>query len=160
MENGRMKISDRIAYINHDIDDALRSGVIGGDELPEGPIRLFGREHGFRINNKIENVIEHSDETGEITMDREHYDSLMELRAFMFERVYNSEAVKKEEDARFIEEVITRLYEYYQAHPEEIPDEIRELIPECGIETAAKDVVAGMTDRYALNRYAALFGER
>ena len=154
-----VKISDRIAYINHDIDDAIRSGVISGSDLPERPIKLFGREHGFRINNMIENVIENSDRTGVVAMDAEHNDSLMELRAFMFERVYRSEAVKKEEDALFIEKVISSLYTHYVDHPEDIPMDIRGLIEEDGIEEAAKDTVAGMTDRYALTTFNKFFGE-
>lgn len=154
-----VKISDRIAYINHDIDDAVRSGVISEDDLPERPIELFGRVHGYRINNMIENVIEHADSTGEISMDSEHQEQLMVLRSFMFEHVYQSDAVKKEEDLEHIRKVITSLYEYYIENPSELPRDLSEIAEEDGVETAAKDFVAGMTDRYALTLYNQHFSE-
>ena len=158
-EGNVVKISDRIAYINHDIDDALRSGVISEADLPEEPIRLFGNVHGYRINNMIENVIMHADETGNISMDDEHQEQLMVLRSFMFEHVYQSDAVKKEEDLETIRKVITSLYSLYADHPEKLPQEMREIAEEDGITNAAKDFVAGMTDRYALTLYIEDFPE-
>lgn len=154
-----VKWSDRIAYINHDIDDAIRSGVISSSDLPEGPIKLFGREHGFRINNMIENIIYNSDAKGVIGMDEEHSDSLMELRSFMFKNVYKSDRVKKEEDSEFIKLVLTSLYRHYIECPSDMPSDIRELAAEDGVEEAAKDTVAGMTDRYALTMYNRFFGD-
>ena len=154
-----VKISDRIAYINHDIDDALRSGVLSQDDLPERPIKLFGEVHGDRINNMIESVIEHADSTAEISMDDEHQEQLMVLRSFMFEHVYQSEAVKKEEELQQIKTVIESLYRHYIENPLDLPVEMKEIAEEDGIRTAAKDFVAGMTDRYALTMYKEYFGE-
>ena len=154
-----VKISDRIAYINHDIDDALRSGVLSQNDLPERPIKLFGEVHGDRINNMIESVIEHADSTGEISMDDEHQEQLMVLRSFMFEHVYQSEAVKKEEELQQIKTVIESLYRHYIENPLDLPVEMKEIAEEDGIRTAAKDFVAGMTDRYALTMYKEYFGE-
>ena len=154
-----VKISDRIAYINHDIDDALRSGVLSQDDLPEQPIKLFGEVHGDRINNMIESVIEHADSTGEISMDDEHQEQLMVLRSFMFEHVYQSEAVKKEEELQQIKTVIESLYRHYIENPLDLPVEMKEIAEEDGIRIAAKDFVAGMTDRYALTMYKEYFGE-
>ena len=154
-----VKISDRIAYINHDIDDALRSGVISEADLPEKPVEMFGKAHGYRINNMIENVIAHADDTGEISMDSEHQEQLMVLRAFMFEHVYQSEAVKKDEDLAHIRKVIESLYRLFIEEPDKLPDDLKEIAAEDGIETASKDFVAGMTDRYALTLYRKYFGE-
>ena len=154
-----VKISDRIAYINHDIDDAIRSGVISESDLPEKPIELFGEAHGFRINNMIENVILHSDETGDIGMDEEHQEQLMVLRSFMFEHVYRSESVKREEDRENVERIITSLYRHFIEYPDDMPGDLRDIAAEDGVETAAKDCVAGMTDRYAVTKYREYFGE-
>lgn len=154
-----VKISDRIAYINHDIDDALRSGVLRREDLPEKPIKLFGEAHGDRINNMIESVLMHADKTGEISMDDEHQEQLMVLRSFMFEHVYQSDAVKKEEELQQIRTVIESLYKHYIDNPLDLPDEMREIAEEDGVKTAAKDFVAGMTDRYALTMYNEYFGE-
>ena len=154
-----VKISDRIAYINHDIDDALRSGVISNEDLPEEPIRLFGDAHGYRINNMIENVIENTSMTGEVGMDAEHQEQLMVLRKFMFEHVYDSESVKREEEIEKVEQVITSLYSHYIEYPEDMPEDLMEIAEEDGVATAAKDCVAGMTDRYALTKHREYFGE-
>ena len=153
-----VKISDRIAYINHDIDDAIRSGVICQSDLPERPIELFGEAHGYRISNMIENVIRHSDLTGEIGMDEEHQEQLMVLRSFMFEHVYQSESVKREEELEHIGVVIRSLYSHYIECPDDLPDDLLEIAREDGVSTAAKDCVAGMTDRYALTKYTEYFG--
>ena len=154
-----VKISDRIAYINHDIDDALRSGVLCQADLPEKPIEMFGEAHGDRIDNMIKNVIEHADRTGEISMDDEHQEQLMVLRRFMFEHVYDSEAVKKEEELQQVRNIIESLYQHYIEKPEDLPDEMKEIVKEDGVRTAAKDFVAGMTDRYAITMYREYFGD-
>lgn len=153
LEGAVVKISDRIAYINHDIDDAIRSGVITGEDLPREAMELFGWKHGERISNMIENVAAYSDGKNFVRMDPEHWRELNVLRDFMFENVYQSKSVKKEEDLLRIEEVITGLYQYFLKHPLELPRDMQELIPRDGIHTAVKDYVAGMTDRYAVTAY-------
>lgn len=157
LEGQVVKISDRIAYINHDIDDAMRSGVISAEELPAGPIKLFGDMHGDRISNMIENVIENSDGKDFVAMDDEHAEQLSVLRQFMFDNVYKSRKVKREEDLAKIEVVITSLYNYFLDNPAKLPKDLYELSREDGINVAVKDYIAGMTDRYAMNLYAELF---
>jgi dGTPase len=148
-----VKISDRIAYINHDIDDAIRSGVLTLADLPEQPIRMFGKEHGERISNMVQNVVENSDGKPHVAMDEEHMEQLTVLRSFMFRNVYKSSKVKKASDVKKTEFIISALYEYFASHPEELPKDMGHIIREEGPEAAAKDHVAGMTDRYAMRIY-------
>lgn len=152
-----VKISDRIAYINHDIDDALRSGVIRQDDLPLEPIELFGDRHGDRIANMIENVVKNSDGKDTVSMDPQHWEQLNVLRNFMFDNVYRSRSVKKEEDLAKVEVVITSLYKYFKEHPRKMPKDLQALGKEEGTEVAVKDYVAGMTDRYAVSLYTDIF---
>ena len=157
LEGQIVKISDRIAYINHDIDDAIRSGVIRLEELPETAIALFGQGHRERINCMVGNVVSFSDGKDFVSMDAEHKQQLDLLRAYMFENVYRSQRVKKEEDLAKVEVVISSLYDYFLKHPEKLPEDIFALADVDGVHVAVKDYIAGMTDRFALNLYGDLF---
>lgn len=157
LEGQIVKISDRIAYINHDIDDAVRSGVITTEDLPKRPIALFGKGHRERIDSMVTNVVTYSDCHDHIAMDEEHGEALLELRSFMFENVYHSTRVKKEEDLAKVETVIKSLYEYYNEHPGEMPEDYARLLEKDPVSVVVKDYVAGMTDRYALNLYEKIF---
>ncbi len=157
LEAQTVQLSDRIAYINHDIDDALRSGAIRSEDLPKEPIKLFGKKHGDRINSMIENVVETSDGKNFVAMDDQHRERLLELRSFMFETVYRSRSVKREEDLAKIEMVIRSLYEYFLDHPKKMPADIQQIAEKDGRETAVKDYIAGMTDRFAMSIYNEIF---
>ena len=157
LEGQIVKISDRIAYINHDIDDAVRSGVICLEELPKTAIALFGQSHRERIDCMVGNVVSFSDGKDFVTMDPEHKEQLDLLRSYMFENVYRSQRVKKEEDLAKIEVVISSLYDYFLKHPEKLPEDLFALADVDGIHIAVKDYIAGMTDRFALNLYGDLF---
>lgn len=157
LEGQVVKISDRIAYINHDIDDAIRSGVISPSDLPKEPIEVFGRGHRERIDCMVSSVIFNSDGKDKIAMDDPHMEQLQILRNYMFENVYRSQRVKKEEDLAKVEVVISSLYNYFLAHPEKLPADNAALLERDGIHVVVKDYVAGMTDRYALNLYSELF---
>ena len=157
LEGQVVKISDRIAYINHDIDDAMRSGVISIEDLPKTAIEMFGAKHGERISNMVENVVNNSDGREAVSMDDEHGEQLAVLRQFMFDNVYKSSHVKKEEDLAKIEVVITSLYKYFLDKPQELPKDLYELGKDDGMAVAVKDYVAGMTDRFALKLYSDLF---
>lgn len=152
-----VKISDRIAYINHDIDDAIRSGVLKLEDLPEEPIRVFGTGHGERISNMVQNVVENSDGKEHVAMDEAHMELLSTLRSFMFENVYRSDKVKTTTDLEKIEYIVSALYQHYVSHPEELPADMGHIIETEGPEAASKDHVAGMTDRYAMRKYQELF---
>lgn len=156
LEGQVVNISDRIAYINHDIDDAMRGGVITLDMLPKLPMEFFGERKSQRITKMIESVISNSDASNKIAMRPEDNKLLLELRSFMFEHVYNNSIVKKKEDINKAEETIKYLYNYYIEHVEELPDDIIEIAKEEGANVASKDYVAGMTDRFAMNKYEEL----
>lgn len=157
LEGQIVKISDRIAYINHDIDDAIRSGVIQMEDLPKTAIALFGQGHRERIDCMVDNVVSYSDGKDFVTMDPEHKQELDLLRSYMFENVYRSQRVKKEEDLAKVEVVISSLYDYFLKHPEKLPEDIFALADVDGVHVAVKDYIAGMTDRFALNLYGDLF---
>ncbi|MBK5253068.1 MAG: deoxyguanosinetriphosphate triphosphohydrolase [Peptostreptococcaceae bacterium] len=157
LEGQIVKISDRIAYVNHDMDDAIRSGVITMPDFPKWPIKILGETHSKRINNLIESLVISSERKDRITLDDEHGVALDEMRSFMFENVYNSENVKKAEDLNKVEVVITSLYNYYVEHPDKMPKIYHEIVKNEGTNVAVKDYIAGMTDRYALSAYSELF---
>ena len=156
LEGQVVRISDRIAYINHDIDDAIRSGVITLVDLPAQPIELFGRTHRERIDTMVSDVVLFSDDKDFVSMDPEHMEQLNILRTFMFQNVYRSSTVKKEEDLAKVDTVVRFLYSYFMENPEKLPSEYQIILEEDGVNTAVKDYVAGMTDRYALNLFAEL----
>lgn len=160
LEGQIVKISDRIAYINHDIDDAIRSGVIRLENLPMDCLEVLGNTHRARINTLVMDMITNSDGQEIIKMSdlcRNHMDK---LRAFMFENVYHNTKVKKIEDLHKVENVIRSLYDYFLEHSEALPEERQQLIAQFGIQEVVKDHVAGMTDRYALNLYSEVFGNK
>ena len=157
LEGQIVKLSDRIAYINHDIDDALRSGVISIDDIPKTSLELFGYSHRQRIDAMVNDVIENSEGKDEIMQSEEFKKELLTLRSFMFKNVYKSSRVKKEEDLAKVGVVIKALYDYFLDHEEKLPEDLQEVAKTEGINEAVKDFVAGMTDRYALSLYTDLF---
>ena len=157
LEGQIVKISDRIAYINHDIDDAIRSGVITFEQLPEREVEILGSTHSDRINNLIVDLCRYSEGKDRISLSPEFADSLGRLRSFMFKNVYNSSEVRGVSELDKVERIISSLYTYYLEHSDEIPGVYRKIEEEEGTETAVKDLISGMTDRYALNLYDKLF---
>lgn len=157
LEGQVVKISDRVAYINHDIDDALRSGVISMEDIPKTALELFGYSHRERINNMVTDLIKNSDGREEISQSPQFREELNKLRTFMFSHVYKSGRVKREEDLAKVEVVISSLYNYFLRDPSRLPDDLRQVAEEDGANEAVKDYIAGMTDRFALNIYTELF---
>ncbi|MDQ3965856.1 MAG: deoxyguanosinetriphosphate triphosphohydrolase [Actinomycetota bacterium] len=143
-----VRIADRIAYVNHDVDDALRAGVISWGDLPKEPLRVLGDQMSMRIDTLVRDIILMSRERGEISLSEKVYEALMELRAWLFKNVYHS---SRSRENRKAESVVAALFGYYLERPEERPrtdpDSITETI----------DFVAGMTDRYALATYKRIF---
>ena len=156
LEGHVVRIADRIAYINHDIDDAIRAGIINKEDIPKDCVEILGDSHGQRINTMILDVIENSLEKNKISMSDEIKDYTKKLRDFMFERVYLNSVAKKEEDkAKYI---IEQLYNYYLYNFEKLPIEHRKLYEENTIkEDIICDYIAGMTDRYVVNLFRELF---
>lgn len=147
------RFADRIAYLTHDVADAIRAGVIRFDDLPARAVAAFGDSSRRWIGSMISGVVEYSYRRGEVAMDPEVLDVMHELRDFMFERVYlrpESESQKQ----RAIK-VIRDLVEWFRHHPEEIPESYK--VDEADDLTRAIDYVAGMTDRFALRTHDRLF---
>ena len=157
LEGQIVKISDRIAYINHDIDDAIRSGVLTFEQLPEREVSILGSTHADRINNLIVDLCKNSEGKDTISLSPEFAGSLDRLRAFMFENVYSSKKVRGVSDLDKVERIISSLYSYYMEHSDEIPGIYKQIEKEEGTAVAVKDLISGMTDRYALNLYEKLF---
>jgi len=160
LEGQIVKISDRIAYINHDIDDALRSNVISMEDIPKSSLELFGYSHRERIDNMVTDVILNSADKDKIMQSSAFKDELNNLRSFMFSNVYKSSRVKREEDLAKVEVVIRSLYEYFLKNTGKLPLDLQEIAKKEGANEAVKDYVAGMTDRFALNVYTDLFVPR
>ena len=157
LEGQIVKICDRIAYVNHDIDDAIRSGIIRLNDLPENEISVLGSTHSDRINNLIVDLCTYSEGKDVIDLSPRFSEALLNLRAFMFRNVYNSPQVLEVADREKADLVIRSLYNYFLEHPEELPGVYKEIEKEDGTQEAVKDCICGMTDRYALRLYDNLF---
>lgn len=157
MEGQIVKICDRVAYINHDIDDAIRSGVINEEDLPSECIEILGDDKSKRINFLVTDLIKNSDGKSKIYMSDEGKKYLNILREYMFEHVYHNNEVKKASDIEKVENIISSLYNYYLKEPEKLPKEYYSKIGKWGKNEMVKDYIAGMTDRYAINLYDELF---
>ena len=148
-------LADRIAYINHDIDDALRAGLIKFSDLPRDVIEILGETHGARINSLVSDTVYTSQVSGEIKMSQRIADAMNELRNFMFKNVYRIEYALKEEAK--VRAMIAQMFKHYEQRPDELPNEYRETVYNEGIVPAVCDYIACMTDRYAINAYTKLY---
>ncbi len=156
LEGQVVKISDRVAYINHDIDDALRSGIISEEDLPKEQIAFLGADHRTRINTLVLDLIETSEGRDRISQSEEAAYHMNELRSFMFRTVYSNESVKKAEHDLDVDEMIKFLYGYFLDNFDEMPSEFRSMEDLYDREELVKDHIASMTDRYAINKYKQL----
>jgi dGTPase len=154
LEGQIVRIADRIAYVNHDIDDALRARVLTEAELPAAALEVLGPHHGARITTMVTDLIETSRSGDRIRMSPRVWDAMMALREYLFANVYFSERAKAEEPKAH--RVVVMLFDHYLGHPEELPDEFR---PAPGEEPVQRviDYVAGMTDRFAIREFERLF---
>ena len=155
LEGQLIKFADRIAYINHDIDDAIRGGILKPFELPRRCLSVLGEPHGERLAAMIRDIVTTSADQPFVRMSAEVQQASDELRAFLFEYVYHDEWRKKEE-AR-CDYILTALYEHYLAHPEQLPAEYLEINFTEGAERAVCDFIACMTDRYAIDQFSEIF---
>lgn len=156
LEGQVVHFSDRIAYINHDIEDAQRAGILKESDLPLQYVNVLGTSKRMRINGMIHNIIENSKEGNAVVMSPDHWEAMNQLRNFMFETVYLGPAAKKEE--KKTEFILRSLFEYYMEQPEKIPHEAdHPIYLERNTERSVIDFIAGMTDRYAMNLFGRLF---
>lgn len=147
--------ADRIAYINHDIDDAIRAGVLREFELPQELLRILGETHGQRINTMISDLVRESKDQPHLSMSPEIQEASDELRKFLFEKVY-MDTWREAEESR-CDHVIASLFQYFMDHPGKMPLEYVQIAYRDGTERAVTDYLACMTDRYALRTYESIF---
>lgn len=158
LEGQLIKYADRIAYLNHDIDDAVRAGLLDKDDIPRDICDILGNTHSERITSMVTAVIKNGVLSGEIGMTEPEGQAMMDLRAFMFERVYGHRDARSE-DAKVLG-LMQSLFEYYISHIDKLPDELKGIIESDGAERAVCDHLASMTDRYAISTYESLFVPR
>lgn len=157
LEGRLIRYADRIAYINHDIDDAIRANLLTLEQIPKELREILGNTHSERINTMIRSLISASMDLEDITMDKEVGEATEELRAFMFKNVYFNPTAKSEDDK--IKNMLTEIYNYYEKHFERIPLEHMEIYKDIDYtkDDVITDFIAGMSDRYAVNLWKDLF---
>ncbi len=155
LEGKVVSIADRIAYLNHDIDDAIRAGIFKESDLPEKVIKVLGNTSRDRINKMIYSIFCSSRGKDEVTMGKDVKNASEELRNFLFEKVYMDLAAKDEE--RRAGEMITAMYGYFAKNPDKLPDFYRGLLDNNDIDTVVSDYISSMTDRYAVYVFEGIF---
>ena len=155
LEGQVVRLADQIAYINHDIEDALRGGIIYPMDIPLAISKILGFTHGERINALVEDVITASRDQDAICQSPEVGEAMASLREFMFESVYTNPLAKGEEGKA--QEMLRRLFEHYQKNPDELPPDFQEIRLEEGVDRAVCDYIAGMTDPFAIEQFTKLF---
>ena len=155
LEGRLLRLADQIAYINHDIDDAIRGGIIYPMDIPVDISQVLGFTHSERINALVVDVIEASRGKDDILQSPPFREAMHQLREFMFEYVYRNPVAKGEEGKA--QDMIRRLFEHYQGHPDELPAEFQEIRAREGVDRAVCDYIAGMTDKYAVEKFGELF---
>ena len=155
LEGKIVQLCDRIAYINHDIDDAIRGGIIRADDLPWSAKTILGASSGERINTMCLAVLSESADKNDIVMEQSVLEAMNELRRFLFDNVYLGSRAKAEE--KKAQMLIAQLFDYFFQNPQKIPEEYRQILEEEGVERAVCDYISGMTDVYSVKLYKELF---
>ena len=155
LEGRLLRLADKIAYINHDIDDAIRGRIIYPMDIPLSVSQVLGFTHSERINTLTVDVITASAGKDEILQSPACRDAMNELREFMFEYVYRNPVAKGEEGKA--QDMLRRLFEYYVKEPDKLPPEYQDIRYEEGVERAVCDYISGMTDKYAVERFGEAF---
>ena len=159
LEGRIVKYSDKIAYLNHDIDDSIRAGLISEDDLPKEAIRVLGKGHSERIETLVSDMITETKKTLEsgtydISQSKEVKEAMVELRKYMFKNVYLGDVLKEERNkAKFI---LHHVIEYFYKNPEKLPELYRKIINEEGLKRGVADYIAGMTDDYCISMFHTL----
>lgn len=150
-----VKIADPFAYVNHDIDDALRAGIIRENNLPQETIEVLGSTNRKRIDTLVQDVVDQSWDSPHLTMSQRILSAINQLRDFMYEEVYTSPILAQEVKKAY--RVVTDLYQFYLDHVDLFPSSLKTNIKREGRERIAVDYIAGMTDQYALSLYRDYF---
>ncbi len=156
LEGKIVRLSDKIAYINHDIDDAIRGRILKEEDLPEKYTSVLGNSKNKRLNTMIHSIIENSIDRPDIIMTDDISEAMSGLRNFMFENVYSNPVAKGQEEKA--KEMLKVLYRYYFSHVNELPEEYRMLIEKGQVvDRVVCDYIAGMSDQYSVEKYKELF---
>lgn len=155
LEGQIVRLSDRIAYINHDIDDACRAGILSNSDIPRKIANVLGQTHSERINTLVQDIITCSMGKNQLLRTPEVAQAMEDLRNFMFDKVYKNPVAKGEEYKA--KDIIGMLYDHYLKHPEDIPVDFRPQLDFDGIERTVCDYIAGMTDKYAVYKFSEIF---
>ncbi len=157
LEGCCVSLADRIAYINHDIEDAVRGGLITEEDLPSDSIKILGRSTGARINTAITDIFNHSNGKNFVQMSPEVKKASDNLRSFMFEAVYNKANYGIQQSA---ERMLSSMYEYFLKNKDKLPQRYKKLLDKYPLETVVCDYISSMTDRYAITVFEELFVPR
>jgi dGTPase len=155
LEGVIVKFADRIAYINHDIDDACRAGILRQEEIPADLRAILGETHSARINTMVVSVVLASTDRAEIRMEPHVQAATDELRSFLFSHVYTNSTAKAEDGKA--KGILAALYERFVSHPEKMPKFYFDRCESNGVERTVCDFISGMTDRYAIELYKELY---
>ena len=155
LEGQAVSISDRIAYLNHDVDDAVRAGVINAEDLPRSVLEVLGRSSSERINTMITSAYEESNLKNCVRLAPEVDRAMTEMRNFMFETVYRMPVALREEERAG--NMLSSMYEYFVKNPQELPNTYKQLLEKYATETVVCDYLSGMTDRFAIRTFSQIF---
>ncbi|WHE06530.1 deoxyguanosinetriphosphate triphosphohydrolase [Thermoanaerobacterium thermosaccharolyticum] len=155
LEGKIVQLSDKIAYVNHDIDDAIRGKILTNDDIPRDLRQILGDTHSKRINTMVRDIIENSIGKNDISMSDDIYEATYSLRDFLFKKVYIGSKAKSEEIKA--KKVVEQLFNYFYENVDDMPKEFIELTYRYGKERAVADYIAGMTDKYAIIKYKEIF---
>ena len=153
LEGRIVRTADRVAYINHDIDDAVRAGVISNDDIPRDIAKHLGCTKSQRINTLVTSIVNNSVDTVKMDGETEKYYDL--LHEFLFESVYKNPVAKSEETK--VKGIVEGLFEYYGKNPEKMSEEYLAITETDGKERAITDYIDGMTDHYAVTAYTNIY---
>lgn len=153
LEGRLVSICDKIAYVNHDIEDAVRAGVISIDDLPQDCIRILGAGKSERISTVVRSIIENSDD--DIKMSSEVEEAQNNLRSYMFSNVYYSDKVQSEQDKA--RNIVKMIYKYYKSHNFKLPEFYKKIAKKFDVDRAICDYISGMSDIYITEQYIDFF---
>ena len=152
LEGKIVRLSDKIAYTNSDIDDAIRAGIIKEQDIPKKLTDILGNSTNMRLNTLVHDIVKNSEDKNEICMSEKVQEAMFELRSFLFASVYTNPIAKGEE--KKVDHVVHALYDYYIKNEKELPEEFRKLLEEGEtVRRVVCDFIACMSDRYAVNLY-------
>lgn len=155
LEGRCVSLADRIAYINHDLDDAIRAGILKAEDVPKHIVDVLGKSSKERINTAITSVYKNSDGKNTVSMDEQVERASEEMRNFMFERVYLSGSARGEEEKA--ERMLSAMYSYFISRPERLPKIYVSLLDGFPREQVVCDYLSSMTDKYAVYIFNGIF---